>query len=280
MKNYMKRVFLCFLCLFLAIAAHATGQEGDIIYIDGTRWELLGRPVCADSLLYHDLKAALPPERSWSTANWDGFTAYWSIKQDELCLDSIQCTYYDSVTKDFVSNCITTTTLFRVFRKHVKGGRIVAGWLTEDIRVATGKVIYYQHMGFERNYENEQVISIDKGKVCGKKEYHNYVIDGFSFDKVKDNAELRRLFPIHIEQYPELANVKRIMFTIKKAHVDSQGNLVECEVKVLNPADNQRLATEMANLLKAYHPWKVTYVNGEFRADGIAGWTFPYLLDK
>ena len=276
----MKRVLLFIQYLILAIAANATGQEGDIIYIDGTRWELLGRPICVDSLLYHDLKAVLPSERSISTANWDGFTAYWSIKQNVLYLDSVRSEHYDSDTKEFMGSRIPSATLFRVFKKYVTGDCIVGSWLTRDIRVAKGKVIYYQHMGFERNYEDEQIISIDKGKVTGKKVYHNYVIDGFSFDKVKDNAELRRLFPIHIEQYPELAKAKRIVFYIKKARVNSQGNLVECEVKVFNPNDNQRLATEMEGLLKAYHPWRVSFINGEYRADGIAGWTFPYLLDK
>ncbi len=276
----MKKFLLCILFLFIAIVANATGKDSDIIYIDGTRWQLLGRPICVDSLLYHDLKAVLPPERFISTANWDGFTAYWSIKQDVLYLDSIRCEHYDSDTKDYKGYRIPSVTLLRVFKKHVTGDCIVGSWLTEDIRVAKGKVIYYQHLGFERNYEDEQIISIDKGKVVGKKVYHNYVIDGFSFDKVKDNTELRRLFPIHIEQYPELANAKRIVFSIKKARVNSQGKLVECEVKVLKPCDNQRLATEIADLLKAYHPWKVSFINGEFRADGIAGWTLPYLIEK
>lgn len=275
----MKRALLFIQYLVLAIAVNATGQDSDIIYIDGTRWQLLGRPICADSLLYHDLKAVLPPERDISTANWDGFTAYWSVKEDVLYMDSIRCEHYNINTHQEIGNRIPSDTLFRVFKKYVKGERIVGSWLTEDIRVAKGKVIYYQHIGFERNYEEEQIIGIDKGKVIGAKVYHNYVTDGFSFDKVKDNAELRRLFPIHIEQYPELANAKRIVFRIKKARVNSQGNLVECEVKVVKPNDNQRLATEIEGLLKAYHPWKVSYINGEFRADGIAGWTFPYLLE-
>ena len=276
----MKRVLLFIQYLILAITVNATGQDGDIIYIDGTRWELLGRPICVDSLLYHDLRAVLPSERSILTSNWDGFTAYWSIKQNVLYLDSIRTVHFDSDTKDYMGSCIPAATLFRVFKKHVAGDCIVGSWLTKNIRVAKGKVINYQHIGFERNYEDEQIISIDKGVVTGKKVYHNYVIDGFSFDKVKDNAELRRLFPIHIEQYPELAKAKRIVFYIKKARVNSQGNLVECEVKVFNPNDNQRLATEMEGLLKAYHPWRVSFINGEYRADGIAGWTFPYLLDK
>ncbi len=276
----MKRVLLFIQYLILAIVANATGQEGDIIYIDGTRWELLGKPIFADSLLYNALIAELPKDRATSTANWDGFTAYWSIKKDVLYLDSVQCEYCSRYAKGSWWASIPSATLSRVFKKHITKKGVVASWLTNDIRIAKGKMIYYQHSGFRRNYEEEQIISIDKGKVTGKKVYHNYVIDGLSFDKVKDNAELRRLFPIHIEQYPELVNTKRIVFSIKKARVNSQGILEECEVKVHKPNDNQRLATEIEGLLKAYHPWKVSFINGEFRADGIAGWTFPYLLDK
>lgn len=276
----MKRVLLFIQYLIFAIAASATGQEGDIIYIDGTRWVLLGRPIRLDSLLYHDLQAVLPTERSIYTSNWDGFTAYWSIKQDVLYLDSIRYMQYDSDTKDDKVKRMPSATLFRVFKKYVTEDHIVGSWLTGDIRVAKGKVIYYQHMAFERNYEEEQIISIDKGIVVGKKVYHNYVIDGFSFDKVKNNTELRRLFPIHIELYPELANAERIVFRIEKARVNDQGILEECEVKVLKPSDNQRLATEMEGLLKAYHPWKVSFIHGEFRAADIAGWFLIYPIEE
>ncbi len=274
------RLLLCAQLMLLALTAYATGQEGDVVYINGERLQLLGKPICLDSALYHTLKDELPSNRPIVTSNWDGYTAYWSINNDKLYLDSVRCEAYDSNVKAVVGESIPTETLYRIFSRYRAGNRIVASWVSGKFRSAKGKVIYYQHSGFERNYEDEQIISIDKGKVIGKKAYHNYVIDGFSFDKVKDNSELRRLFPIHINQYPKLANAKRIVFKIKKARVNSQGNLVECEVKVLKPSDNKQLATEMEGLLKAYHPWKVSFINGEFRADGIAGWTIPYLLDK
>lgn len=276
----MERILICIQLLFLTIAARATGQEGDIIYIDGTRWELLGRPVCSDSLLYQHLKAVLPKERSKSTANWNGFTSYWSLVQDVLCLDSIRCEHYDVKRHEYIGERIPHDTVLRVFKNYVDGERIVARWLRGDIRVAMGKMIYYEHMGFARNYEQEQVFSIEKGKVIGKKEYHNFVSDGFSFDKVRNPTELREMFPLQIEKYPELANVKRILFSIKKARVDSQGNLVECIVKVLKPNVSQNLADEMTRLLKAYRPWRVYYINGEYRANGIEGWTFPYMLSQ
>ena len=260
---------------------YATGQEGDIIYIDGKQWILLGKPVYADSVIWNDLKAALPEERSFTTANWDGYTAYWSISQEKLCLDSIKYDLYDKATKKSHTECMPSDIMFRVFKKYCDGNRVVATWFNDDIRVASGEMIYYMHDGYERNYEYEQMISIDHGKLTGKHAYHNYVLDGFSFDHNSPDfqAQLREKFPLHIENYPELANVKRIVFSIKRARVNAEGHLVECEVKVLKPADNPHLATEMAELLKAYHPWRVSYINGEYRTYGIEGYSFPYIIE-
>lgn len=172
--------------------------------------------------------------------------------------------------------------LKRVFADYIDGTNIVAAWLTREIRVGSGKVISYRHLAYERHYEEEQLISIDKGKVNGKKAFHNYVVEGFAFDNRKPGSdnELREKFPLHTENYPELADVKKIVFNIKKARVDSEGNLVECEVKVLGKEENPRLAEEMAELLKVYRPWRVSYINGEYRADGIEGWSFPYILQE
>lgn len=278
----MKRLLFFFALTLASLVTYATGYDGDIIYIDGTKWELLGRPVYADTTLLRDLKAALPKDRVTKSSNWDGFTTYWSIRQEKLCLDSIQYELYDKATKTTCTKCIPSNELLRVFGKYADGNRILATWLTDSIRLAKGEQIWYQHSYFERNYENEQIIRIARGKVTGKQTYQNYVVDGFSFYRLapKNNAELRKKFPLHIEQYPELANVKRIMFNVKRARVDAQGHLVECEVKVLRPNDNPRLAAEMAEAMKAYHPWRVYYINGAYRAYGIEGYTFPYRLDE
>ena len=279
------RLFLCAQLMLLALSAYATWQDGDVIYINGyingERLELLGRPVCRDSTLYHTLKDALPANRPIVSSNWDGFTAYWSIYNDKLYLDSIRCEAYDPKVKAVVGESIPSKTLYRIFKKYSTGNRIVASWVSGKIRVAKGKVIYYQHSGFERNYEEETIFDIDQGKVIGEKEYHNFVKDGFTFDKLERNGGqemLRKILPLHIERYPELANVKRLTFRVKRARVDEKGNLVECDVKVVKPDANPQLATEIAEALKAYHPWKVYYINGEYRTLGIEGWTIPCIL--
>ena len=277
----MKRLFIFITLTLMSLTMYATGQEGDIIYIDGEQWELLGKPIYADSVLSRELKKALPKERGINTANWAGYTAYWSIQQEKLYLDSIRYVIYDSAPKSR-TECLPSKAMRRIFKKYTSRKRIVATWFNNEIRVAKGKQLYYVHEGYTRNYEHERVISIEQGKVCGTKDYQNYVVDGFSFDKYRPNnkAELREKFPLHIEQYPELADVKRILFNIKRARVDAQGNLVECEVKVLRPNDNPRLAAEMVEVMKAYRPWRVMFINGEYRAYGIEGYTIPYNLEK
>lgn len=277
----IKKLIFIFTLELLALDMYATGQDGDIIYIDGKQWILLGKPVYADSILSNDLRAALPEERSITTANWDGYTAYWSISQEKLCLDSIKYNLYDKATMKSHTECMPSDIMFRVFKEYSYGNHIVAAWFDDDIRVASGKRIYYMHDGYERYYENEQIINIDHGNQRGKHVYHNYVVDGFSFDIGSPDyqAQLRKKFPLHIEKYPELTNVKKVVFKIKRARVNAEGHLVECEVKVLMPADNQNLADEMTELLKAYHPWRISYINGEYRALGIEGYSFPYILN-
>ena len=284
----MKRKIILTIALFLtSLATYATGQDGDIIYIDSTHWSLLGQPISRDTVLWRHVRAAIPPQHVVMSSNWSGLTAFWSIKQDMLCLDSIQ---YLRPTADKKScpECIPSETLQRVFKHYFDGKQIVAGWLKNDIRVARGKMLYYEHNGYIRNYEEEQIISIDHGKVTGVKVFHNYVKKGFSFDQTGITqvesmhvtpAQLREMFPLHLERYPELANEKRIMFYVRRAKVDETGHLVDCEVKVTKPGDNPQLAAEMTELMKAYHPWRVSFINGEYRANGIEKYFFPYPLE-
>ena len=204
-----------------------------------------------------------------------------------LCLDSIQ---YLSSFADNKSQpeSIPAETLESVFKNYFDGKQIVARWLKGDIRVARGKILYYQHNAYERNYEEEQIISFDQGKVTDVKAFHNFVVDGFSFDQVGLSqvggksvtpAQLREMFPLHLERYPELANVKRIVFSVRRAKVDETGHLVDCEIKVAKPDANQQLADEMEELMKAYYPWRVLFINGEYRAYGIEKYVFVYLLE-
>ncbi len=283
-----KQSFISIILFLTSLSIYATGQDGDVIYIDGTRWSLLGQPISRDTVLLRQVRAAIPQQHVTLSSNWSGYTAFWSIKQDVLYLDSIRYLLSYKTDKNTQSECIPAKTLQRVFKNYSNGSQIVAGWLKGDIRVARGKILYYEHMGYERNYEEEQIISINQGKVSGVQTFHNYVKEGFSFDQVVKTktgnmgvlpAQLREMFPLHLGRYPELANEKRIVFSIRHAKVDETGHLVDCEVKVMKPGDNPQLAAEMSALMKAYYPWRVSFINGEYRAYGIERYYVTYLLE-
>ena len=86
----MKRYLLIILCVLLACPiSWGTGQEGDVIVLDGEEWQLLGAPLeRLDSLTYHHLRDILGWE-SRSTGNWRGYVAYWSVSDGMLCLEKV-----------------------------------------------------------------------------------------------------------------------------------------------------------------------------------------------
>ena len=286
-KNFRttKRLFACAFLFVMALCASATGQEGDVIMIDGEWWNLLGKPIDSDSALYHRLKAVLPKDRSISTANWDGYRGYWNIKDNRLCLDHIEIELYDKDKKRSHVENIPEADIRRVFGKYYQQKEIVATWFTAEIRAAKGNTLYYVHSGYYRNLEYEQLLTIKQGKVTNRQTYHNRVVvkDGFSFDNI-NQEEIRRHFPLHTQNYPELAGVGRLIISVSKIQLDEKGNLLDCNVKVTHrdmKGSIEGLAQEMKTLLKQIRPWKTLYINGEYVStiyhESI---TLPYVLDK
>ena len=242
MKVAFIQVLLCF-----ALCASATGQEGDVIMIDGERWNLLGKPIDHDSVLYHRLLEVLPKDRSINTANWDGYRGYWSIKDNRLCLDHIEIELYDKDKKRSHVENIPAADMRKVFGKYYQQKEIVATWFTAEIRAAKGNTLYYVHSGYYRNLEYEQLLTIKQGKVTNRQTYHNRVVvkDGFSFDN-KNREDLHRLFP---------------------------------------PAAKRRADRSASRagktLLKQIRPWKTLYINGEYVSDHYHdSITFAYDLDS
>ena len=76
----MKKI-ISFISLILlsTVSSWATGQDGDIIYIDGVRMGLLARPATDNAIDGERLLSMLPEKRVKTTANWDGVVGCWSI---------------------------------------------------------------------------------------------------------------------------------------------------------------------------------------------------------
>ena len=131
-------------------ASYACPQKGDVICVNGEK----------KYLSYHFIEGMQRlqllehlPSRVQSTANWDGYTAFWSIRNERFYLDSIAmrryaivAEYNDWLPKDTsqwytginrrgdrtinLNWCLPKDTLLMLFQDYVENSEIVASWYT------------------------------------------------------------------------------------------------------------------------------------------------------
>lgn len=77
-----------------------------------------------------------------STACWRGYIASWTIKDNQLFLADIQ-------------GCLEL----------VGSEPLLATWVSEKIRLVSGEIVKYVHMGYYSTYEYEIVLKVKKGRV-------------------------------------------------------------------------------------------------------------------
>ena len=284
----MRRIVLILFALFFSTSIFATGQASDDIYIDGQLWKLLGRPIGADSALYVSLSSCLPENICHSTANWDGFIGCWSVKDDLLVLDSV--TYELFVDGKCVDATLPDSTLKRVFHTYCEKGIIVARWFTAGkIRLANGERIRYEHMGFDRNYETEMLLTIENGRITDRELFHNRIVcKGFAFEdlSLEECFALQRELGLYVRKYPQFDHLDKVYVQLAGITVDTLGNLLGVDsIKVWYRSDQganntpPSLANDIIRHLKALGTWKVFYINGEYRTLS-RDWWLPIRLNE
>lgn len=215
-------MFIC-LSLFFPFFLGATGQNGDVLRLDSTEWDLMAKPILGDSVLHARLLAFLPEERSSDTGNAFGYTAYWYLRHDTLFLEKIVVRMFGRKPRREYRLVFETDTLRSLFDSYLTPcGEIYAGWLTDELRAGKGEVVWYVHSGFTRNYETEQVFTLERGKILHHQLYHNYMKAGM--DLREAGPELAKRFPW--ERFPEYRK-DRIIFVSRRFEVTSDGHFVE-----------------------------------------------------
>lgn len=265
-------IIILFFAIFSNVFCIASAIEGDRIFIDEQYRYLLSNPLGVAEDLFKRVDALFPEERTWITSDPDNTIVYWSVNDGQLCLDSIIAYINDSIWGVQVS----PDTMRSIFKNYYQGERIVATWLTQDLRIPLGKEIYYEHVGFERYYDEELVLSIEKGKVVRQQIFHSKVaVEGVSYKDIKAFFEIIANCSLSLDRYPELTNEKRIIFQMSNICLDSLGNLTNCEIEVVRPKRYEVLAQEMRTYLMQVHPWKTLYIHGKYCWE-LPNITFPY----
>jgi hypothetical protein len=159
------RIYLIVLTIILPLKVFSTGQVADAIIYNGDTLQLLANPL---ELLYDSTNR--PEwffERSscMSTACWRGYIAYWEIKDNNLFLIKIGSCCPD---KDFI-----TADLARLFGDKFVNGKVHAYWVTGELFAPFGKMLFYEHSGYERIYEQEFGFTINNGKLIKVNSHDN-----------------------------------------------------------------------------------------------------------
>lgn len=265
---YIRNYMLVFLFIFVApCGMQATGLAPDIIYMEGEEWSLMAKPVQADSVLFARLMDFIPDNHCVSTANWEGYTGFWEIKNNYLYLRKIEVCLHDKEREEISTVTWDADTLKTVFAPYYTPEGICASWLNEEIRAGKGELVRYVHSGFTRNMETEKVMTVKKGKIIRTRLFHNYKKPGVNPKDVQD--ELIKRFPW--EQFPEIKG-KQLRFYLRDLRMTEDGRLVDVDIpfvyirpgrKKIETADHP-LVKAFKEVMKSIYPWEILYVNGEY----------------
>ena len=120
--TFFKSLMTTILFLLIPWEGKATGLSGDVIYLQEEEWVLLDKPINRDSILFHRLMEFLPENHCITTANWEGYTAYWEVQQSHLYLHHLEVCVYDEQKKEEYLLTYLPDQLKEVFQPYYQDG--------------------------------------------------------------------------------------------------------------------------------------------------------------
>jgi len=204
----MKQLLISISLLLTAITADAIIPPRDTIYIDGNKWTLFKRPLEQNSKILNSIVSVLPKHRHSSNDNRYGYTATWSINDNNLVLDNI--TYY--IIGKNGRPTYHTLSEEKLKSAFIKAGLtpFVASWYTDSLIAAKG----FQRLCHPKDNYNyyvswfpvEMHCNIKNGIVVHKDLFYNkMIIDENKAIIGSDN------FPINISNYPFLIDDQAVI---------------------------------------------------------------------
>ena len=148
--------------LALATLVFATGQQGDILLLNGKRYSIFTNPL--EPFLRNN-PDKLPKSDVVSTSLWRGYVATWNVKNDRLML--VDVAILQSIAKPGERGLSTelASVMARVFPGQKE---VIASWFTGNIIVPDGKLVNYVHMGYASTYEKYILLRVEQGTVTRK----------------------------------------------------------------------------------------------------------------
>ncbi|WKZ58844.1 MAG: hypothetical protein QY309_13305 [Cyclobacteriaceae bacterium] len=260
MDDRKMRLASTFIIFFWTINCFATGQTGELIIYKGDTLTMLCEPL-ETFLQKHEPREKFHPflKDGCSTALWRGYVGLWEIKEDRLFLiDVFACGDRKQSIKE------------NIFKG--QPSKIPAEWYTGPLFIEKGKVIRYNHMGYDRHYETEFIVSVKDGKVENEMEYKNGVSpEDKRFSRKPEDIQEQIYKQINWDKLPELSKEKKLYVTIK---VNGNGEIGESEIKGHLEGEYRN---QLEQIIRDFPLVQVFYSRGEPLNEG---WTIPIFFTK
>ena len=279
--SLVKGLMAITILLMLPLSAKATGQTGDIIYIDGKKWSLLGKPLnYDDELLYTKLNEFLPTDREWSTANWSGYTGCWEIVYGRLYLKEVIAYIYDDILKIHYEVTYDANDLKELFAPYYTVHGISAEWYSNKaVTAGRGECIRYIHDAYDRNYAEELVMTFEKGEVVKEEYWRNKkMTDGWDL-RDGGGVKVMKLFPY--EQFPEL-DKELVVVYFRNVTVSADGKFMDCDAdlywsknKHRDKNSNHPIVAAFKETMRKVYPWETFYIHGKYMINHGSRFSIP-----
>lgn len=249
----MKRLMLLILVGLLALAGYATAQFCERIYDGGVRKSMCSLLLELDSDAFPRIKDRLPQGFS-NTALWRNYIGSWKIKNDSLFLDSVLVEKgYDNYSPIFIDD---------IFAANKTASGYFANWVSDTLRVVSGEIVRYVHMGWESKWENEEFIYVENGivkkRVCKNNRLVNKEIGEEKLKALLDSLELGEI-------------PRRITLQVSYSDFDNEGNPTSCKIVVIrgsgDAATDNRVVAEIEKLMLTSKPLPIYFIDDKYVSD-------------
>jgi hypothetical protein len=134
-----------------------TAQIPERLIYEGQNYFLNSNPLEA----YFDDDHPRPEFRAESTANWRGYCATWEIENEMLYLIVL----HGYVGGDHETYAINARKVCLQDVFPMVDDRVAATWFSGELRLPKGELIEYIHHGYGSTYEEDLLLTIEKGKL-------------------------------------------------------------------------------------------------------------------
>lgn len=215
----MKQLLSIVLIVSTVLTAFSTGQTTEKINDNGIRKGLTRCLLELDSASFSKLRERIPDKMA-STALWRNYIGHWTIKNDSLFLDSVLVRDNTCDTLRFVPAKIDD-----IYASRRTPSGYFADWVTDTLRIVSGKILRYVHSGWQSDWENEEMVSVKGGLIKNRTMYENRVVNPVE----EGDVRLRKIIDsLDLGFIP-----KRIVLQLGYRGFDKNGTPTGYNVKVL-----------------------------------------------